>query len=374
MSFVDSASILVKNWFTNFFSTATNQPTYLCLVPEETRKRAIDYLNTLKRDQSIVGRYLQEQLASFDINTLTYQDLIGLLFDTRKPQIFAESQVVGDGSDWNLTELGLLGDISIAAQVTIFDNGHHISPVIHKRPFVGSLIFTSGALLRNGYGFTPADWQELVFNEQLNEQAYFQLYERRLLPVFQYINQQSSKTCSALVTIPGIGCGQFAGKLQGQLGSSLQGALRRFLNKHGTYFNNIKAVYFDPYNECTDAQELINNISFITRPLKISSFKACSQLSHPNEFEIEGVDVSNCQLFSLVAWDHVSWPGNDFYIGSRGTDDGVKSAATDAMKVFTSITGHYCKREHKYLPPKPYINWQDVVLDHQNKKQLRLWK
>ena len=38
-------------------------------------------------------------------------------------------------------------------------------------------------------------------------------------------------------------------------------------------------------------------------------------------------------LFSVVAWDHVSWPGNDFYAGQRKTDDGVKAAATTAMQI-----------------------------------------
>jgi len=40
-------------------------------------------------------------------------------------------------------------------------------------------------------------------------------------------------------------------------------------------------------------------------------------------------------------WDHVSWPGNDFYGGSRSTDDGVKAAATDSMAALTGVEGRY---------------------------------
>ena len=54
-----------------------------------------------------------------------------------------------------------------------------------------------------------------------------------------------------------------------------------------------------------------------------------------------GDDFSGCILFSIVAWDHVSWPGNDYFGGSRSTDDGVKAAATDSMAVLTGIEGHY---------------------------------
>jgi hypothetical protein len=83
---------------------------------------------------------------------MTAEDLLGKLFDTKQPQIFAEMAVAGDGSDWSLTELGLLGDVSIAVPVTIFDDGNHHAPTLHDPPFSGMLIFTPGALLRNGRG------------------------------------------------------------------------------------------------------------------------------------------------------------------------------------------------------------------------------
>ena len=63
---------------------------------------------------------------------------------------------------------------------------------------------------------------------------------------------------------------------------------------------------------------------------------------------------SDCMLFSIVAWDHVSWPGNDFFAGSRCTDDGVKAAATNSMFALTGIEGHYDPDRGAYLPPPPY--------------------
>ena len=66
-------------------------------------------------------------------------------------------------------------------------------------------------------------------------------------------------------------------------------------------------------------------------------------------------------MFSIVAWDHVSWPGNDFYGGARCTDDGVKAAATNAMAVLTGVTGQYDQAQSAYLPPTPYRTWGEVV-------------
>ena len=86
-----------------------------------------------------------------------------------------------------------------------------------------------------------------------------------------------------------------------------------------------------------------------------------SQLCPPSDYAEDGDDFSDCILFSVVAWDHVSWPGNDYFGGSRCTDDGVKAAATDSMAVLTGIEGHYDPHRGAYLPPAPYRTWDEVV-------------
>ncbi|MFM1558534.1 MAG: hypothetical protein ACKJSK_04425 [Roseibacillus sp.] len=85
-------------------------------------------------------------------------------------------------------------------------------------------------------------------------------------------------------------------------------------------------------------------------------------------YEERGDDFSGCTLSSIVAWDHVSWPGNDFFGGSRCTDDGVKAAATDSMAALTGVEGRYDFERGVYLPPAPYRTWEDVV----KKNHLRL--
>ncbi|MEP3890377.1 MAG: hypothetical protein ABJN69_07905 [Hellea sp.] len=299
---------------------------------------------------------------SFDLKTLDKWQLLSILINSKTPQIFAESQVVGDGSDWTLTELGLLGDFSIGMAVTVYDNGAHENPFTHSPPFTGHLIYTPGALLRNDRGHIPADWHAVTADDDYDKDKYYQLYERRFLPAFSYIDCLAiARGRPAFVTIPGMGCGQFAGPFKGQMGHIFRAALMRFLETHGDKFCGIKAVYYDPYNECVNETHRIKNIEFMIRPLAPYN-PGKSQLCKPEVLGGDSsTDFSDCELYSFVAWDHVSWPGNDYYLGARVTDDGVKAAATDTMRMMTGVDGYYCRQTNMYRAPKPHKNWEEVV-------------
>lgn len=350
-----------------------NTPNYSIIVPDETKARAAEYLQSLRVDPTQAGAYLGDRLSSADIGSITELDLLGCLFDTKKPRFYAESEVRGNGFDWNLTELGLLGDVSVAVPVTIFDNGNHKAPAPHKSPLSGVLIFTPGALLCNGKNLTPADWNEVTTaDRELSPDGYYNLYRRRLLPVLRYVNEHAGKPRSALLTIPGLGCGMFAGDFIGQLGAQLQSVLEKLLNECGDSLPNLKAVYFDPYNECTSYRSEIHGVSYMVRPL-MNGHQGNSQLCPPSDYAEQSDDFSACSLYSIVAWDHVSWPGNDFYAGSRATDDGVKAAATNSMAVLTGVEGNYDPVKGKYQPPPPYRLWKDVVEDRMKTYELRLW-
>jgi hypothetical protein len=352
-----------------------SQGHYWTILPQETRARAADYLIALQAKTAKPGSHLQRQLHNTQLSAMGELDLLGRLCDTKQPQIFAEMAVVGDGSDWNRTELSLLGDLSIAVPVTIFDDGHHSTPKVHLPPFAGVLIFTPGALLRNGQDQTPADWDDVVHpNGQLSAEGYYRLYRRRLLPVLQAINAYAGKARSAFVTVPGLGCGQFAGRFRGQLGQQLQAVLERLLGECGASLPNLKAVYFDPYREGRNERQEIHGISLLVRPLGVAGNGSKPQLCRPAHYAEDNDDFADCLLCSIVAWDPVSWPGNDFYLGSRSTDDGVKAAATNAMAVITGIEGSYNSECCHYQPPAPYSTWEEVVHDRQRQHHLRLWR
>ena len=338
-----------------------SQSDYRVILGESTLEKVENYAARINQGANS-GAELAAALIGINEKELNKWQVLSALINTKRPQIFAESQIAGDGTDWTLGELSILGDVSIGMTVSIYDNGAHQNPEIYDAPFIGHLIYTAGALLRNDRGHIPADWDAITVGNDYNEDKYFSLYERRLLPVFQYINDLSiQRGAPAFITIPGIGCGQFAGPFRGQMGSLFRAAIVYLLNKHGDTFSEIKAVYYDPYSECENENQIINGIQFIVRPLQSDNLGK-SQLCRPSFLgqDTDG-DFDDCELYSLVAWDHVSWPGNDYYLGARMTDDGVKAAATDTMKIMTGIKGHYSKEKRRYLPPKPYRNWNEVV-------------
>ena len=344
---------------------------YKILMHDMSYKKANSYLKDLATGKVVAGVYLNQNLKKQDISQLSDEEFIELIVRTKQPQIFAESAVCGDGLDWNQDELSILGDISIAVPVTVYDNGMHSYPQIYRVPLNATLIYTPGALLRNDRGNTPVDWEEVIVNEQINYEAYYSLYERRLLPPFIYLNAVAeSNKKKALITIPGLGCGQFAGKFRGQLGSWFKKVLIEFLKTHGQYFSNIRVVYYDPYRECNNERHEIDDISLFVRPLTKGNENK-SQLCEPQKYEEDNDYFGDCELFSFVAWDHVSWPGNDFYIGSRSTDDGVKAAATNSMTVMTGVEGSYKISQNTYNPPKEYRNWENVVLKNRIQIQVK---
>ena len=334
---------------------------YSVLIHRDVFERVSNYLANLKNG-SKAGARLQALLAKSDLARLGRDEFLEKLVQTKKPLIFAESGVEGNGSDWNLVGLSLFGYVSIAGSVTVYDDGVHKSPGVHAEPFSATLLFVPGALLNTGSeSAPPADWDAVVANGHIDADAYYRLYEKRFLPVFSYADGvAASRGRKALITLPGLGCGMFAGPFQGELGIMLEKTLFRFLHQHGRSFANIKAVFYGPYNECDNARHEIQGISYMVRPFLFGN-QTRPQLCHPSAYAEAGDDFTDCELFSLVAWDHVSWPGNDYYGGSRSTDDGVKAAATSSMQSMTGFSGRYDQSKFCYLPPEGYATWLDVV-------------
>lgn len=332
---------------------------YTCIISKEAYKKVEVYLDKLKTGNQC-GSYLKEKLFEYETHSLEVEEFLEILINTKRPQIFAESAIAGNGLDWNLEELSILGDLGIAVPVTIFDNGQHRMPDVHSEPFLGHLLYIPGALL-SSFSETPADWDEVVNNGEIDLDAYSDLYERRLFPLLKFAADSAGrKNRKAFISIPGLGCGQFAGPFRRTLGNYLKKAIRRILIKHSVELMNIRAIYYDPYEECENEKFEIDGISFLVRPLTRGNHGK-SQLSQVQEFNEAKDDFSECELFSVVAWDHVSWPGNDYYSGSRVTDDGVKAAATDSMSVMTGINGFYDTNRFKYMPPSEYSCWREVV-------------
>ncbi len=334
------------------------------IVPPETRAKLARHAAELRSGSARPGARLEARLDGAQLGKLTDEQLLSALLDSEAPCIFAESEAHGNGRDWTRQELALLGDLSVAADVLVYDDGRHRDPVPHPAPFPATLVFTPGALLRNGCGQIPADWAEVTDGAgALNLAGYTALYFRRLRPVFAFIQEHAARLgVRAFVTVPGLGCGQFAGPFQGLLGAQLEIVLESLLSEHASSWPALRALYYDPYQECAPRRARHHGIDFLVRPLAKTPGQGRPQLCPPCTYEeTPADDFSACRLYSLVAWDHVSWPGNDFNAGARATDDGVKAAATSALHALTGIEGRYDRSSHAYLPPAPAATWSDVL-------------
>lgn len=360
---------------------------YTVQISSVTRGKLESYLATIKGDQSEMGANLKARLDKnqVDISGLDTQTLFHYLVNTKKHCIFAESAVLltkaggqENYTDWSPAEASILGDISINMPVSYFDNGVH-SPrdpyfQIHGTPIKGNLCFVPGALLKNAATNICPDLDELKSTEtgQLDPVKLSALYERRLLPLLLQINNTAQQnTKRALVTIPGLGCGCFQGTYH-YVDILLQVALKDLLEKHGDKLSHIAGIHFDRYEAIRgiegDQKDTIKNIHLHTRSFRTSPEKA-AQLDSLEKYG-DNAEYIDCEHFCIVAWDHFSFPGNDFFAqNNRKTDDGVKAAATNSMLQLLpnnhGITGTYDPQDNKFKPTGIHENmdWNTVFAE-----------
>jgi hypothetical protein len=292
------------------------------------------------------------------------------LLNIKEPIWFAKRDLYGVGEpDANPTEVGILSHSLIAVNVTIYDNGRweiDSEDDIHQTPFMGTLIYIPGVLLTNEMGQIPRDLLKVTKPDSrhtVNEDMLLAEYLERIRPGLEHANQVCREMDKmGFITIPGLGCGAFSEGFQG-LHGLLRNVIERILSNHHGHLPHIKAVYYDPHEMSEENQNFrceIGHITYLVRPL-LRGNENKPQLCHPSAYQEPGDDFSDCHLISFVAWDPVSWPGNDYWGGVRFTDDGVKAAASSTMYAMTGIKGEYDCENTRYMPPAGYTNWNDVV-------------
>ncbi|XP_055314414.1 uncharacterized protein LOC129575260 [Sitodiplosis mosellana] len=342
-----------------------NKPNYDVVLSQESLDMIVSYKNDLFASKAKPGTYLKKVLDARKslLDQTSAEKFVEYMLLTKKPKVYATEEIRVDGTDWNETEFQILGDLNIAMNVEIYDNGvwdpNEPAFRVHNPPLNGALLFTNGPLLRSRsvVGMTP-DLKQIISGDDIDQDKYNRLVERRLVPLLCYANENSKKDNQrALVTIPGLGCGVFAGKFLGQMGQHLNQALQNILKKHAKNYDNIACIYFDPHRECTNETQQFDRVSYRVRPASQNNGR--SQLCKPNEYEEDGDDFSDCKLHKVVAWDHLAFPGNSYFVEHRWTDDGVVGAATNSMRVITGSKGIYDNGD--YFPPEGYENWKEVV-------------
>jgi len=340
------------------------QVSYQVVMSRQSMEYWEHYFSRLLVDPCLAGKKLGKALSASNTAQSAKSGSLKVLeelFNTKPPRCFAESEVKGDGSDWSGSELKILGDMAVICPVTVYDNGWHHDPMIHEYPFSAHLVFVAGALLRSCHG-DGVDAEELVKEDRVDFQAYCTLYERRLYPSLFEINEKCRQMSKkALVSIPSIGCGQFAGRFRSGLTSTFEEMLKQLLEKVQGELSHIKYVYYNPWTSNESCDVGFEHTTLLVRGSNRHRTNAVGQLASPSEI-LGFTDKDELELYSFVAWDHVSWPGNDFYAMDRCTDDGVKAAATSLMTEMTGIEGCYDSEDNIYKPCGTDESWEQLVL------------
>lgn len=328
---------------------------YKILIHGDAIKRIEKYKMRLNDNISLSGHRLRAQLKKKPLNDLTTLEFIESLLATKVPRVFAERQSYGSSEEWSPEDARVLGDMSVVMPVKVFDNGQCVKPKVHSPPFDAYLMYTPGALFIKGCG---VDYPQVVGNGNFDDKKYFELYERRLLPSLRFASDEAGlKGTKAIVTVPGIGCGCFSGPFANDLPSKFDVVLRKLLEKYVAQLPNISLVYFGVYStESVKDSQYYGNIRYMR--IGSSCPEYLNLLESPAEF---GKDYKDHVLFSFVAWDHVSFPGNDFFDHYR-EKDGVKAASTSSMTSLLGVEGEYHVNEYKYLPKHyPDMLWSNVA-------------
>ena len=193
------------------------KPNYDIVLSQESLDKIISYKNDLIAKKLEPGCHLKKILDAkkSSLKQVSTERFVEYLLLTKKPILFATHGYIGGGVDWNDVEFQILGDINIAMNVKIYDNGVWVkknpSFRVHNPPLNGALLFTPGPVLRSKKKtqINP-DMKEVISGNAIDQEHYNRLIERRLMPLFYYANENAKQDEKrAFITIPGIGYGYF---------------------------------------------------------------------------------------------------------------------------------------------------------------------
>ena len=163
--------------------------------------------------------------------------------------------------------------------------------------------------------------------------------------------------------MPGIGCGVFAGPFRNMFQRFYE-SVCLLLRKHAQQLRNIAGVYFMEYEHMSSS----HIAEYKCEEISIIRWKNGPSLLAENK--VIAPELGDCHIAKFVAWDHFSWPGNDFFANSRHTDDGVSAAATNVMEKLLPNNGQYHYEYNAMVKmflasqKGEHLNWEQVMPQH----------
>lgn len=342
----------------------TNSPNITPVMSGETLDLITQYLNEIQQSGALqlllqrkMGRRLYEVLKESKIDKLTVSEFVDALLKTTRPLLFAEklAHAKGDGSDWTTNETMLLGRIArVVKDVTVYSKRTY-NPTErdffaeNERPQT-TLLFMNGALLVG----CKADYDRVVSNGHVDLKKFEEFLEENVLPSLLFANQDAGKE-GAVVTLPVLGGGEFAGGvnslLSKEINASYLPAMTNIIKKNKAHLPHIKAVVITGFN---DSQAQVNNTTIYTTKDSVGLYP---------QGEYQGLE--KCKVYTGIAGDHLSFPGNDGYAGSPATHEGGTCTRTNVYEKITGVEGNFVPSRTLYIPPQKYNYWLDVCTDKQ---------
>lgn len=238
--------------------------------------------------EKIVGK--EDKDAANPARALDLQGFIVALIYTKavsKDDLAALIEEERDGVHlhWTPEERSILGDLAVIYYRAL--NPQSPSLTFHKLHLAQELQLQSPS---------RPDYQEVVEEGQINEEAFYQLYKRRFLPLLLEIDKQDLHWAPVVTLGSEFGGWRYSsGPFKGKIGPILQGAMRRLLEEEGARFTKI--ICFRMQGEgCVAETKKINNILFRVFP----------QGQYPSKEEDKALGtISRYEIGSL---DQMTWP------------------------------------------------------------------
>lgn len=361
---------------------ALSGPRYNIVCSPVTKEKAELYLNKLKSGGKTMGANLQRVLGlqGIEVQNLTVDKLIQALSATKKPRLFAESASPAIVSGWNPDEVAILDGIISAGTSPdkVVGNGSRGSarkwfePNDEEHVKEITPVFISGAL---GHGplFDNEDYRTaLGLGEEKNISENLR---PKLEAALLHINATAPPAEGAFVMMPGIGCGEFAGKFMDVMPTIFAQTLNKILNDHPERFSNIKAVCYDAYTKSENEAAKLALTGSVRQNSKLHVVNgeeravlhmkplAISQLN-----SLPGLEkLDNCKMYRGIAADLLAQRGNDVHDGgekANATDEGSYHGSTPDAVVGDLVEMYRNKHEGNEDARKFLNDWTYNPNDH----------
>ncbi|MES2211890.1 MAG: hypothetical protein V4490_01965 [Pseudomonadota bacterium] len=255
-------------------------PMYHWILSDATLDQIRHYQNRLSlpvghKDRLVAGLRLAAALNGKSASDLTIEEFVQCLVRTKMPKANSERDwlrvKVGRYKDranrrfWTDVEVELLSDIAVSVGVTVASTKKRVR-ILAMAP---GLISTHGRI-----DYHSPDRAKVITDKgSLNEAAYIDLLKSRLLPIFMYVNTATPDAQKAVVSMPGMLCGENVDEvLRKNSAWCMDMAVKQLLSENT--FKKISSVFYDSLDRLPTpiASGVINDVTYV----RSTSAKGCT--------------------------------------------------------------------------------------------------